>query len=300
MTKRKVSLSKLLLPPPPPPIEERSGGSTTELALVPAAATRSHPFRLPRGWKIEGVPRSTYPYQIDKYYIEPGTRRKFRSLVSVERYIRGEDEVPFTKSKSLTLSHRRTSYRRMIISNGRMVKFNEEIIDQKQMALVPCGGHGSAEASPYNLPDGWVVEYAPRRDGRVDRYYYEPETGRRFRSHAAALRYLAESDETRPLSHSYEVLEENVPLSKMFKLEWHRKNSAPLKKKTRIYDTYKSSFLKPPEKVKWVIASTQGDIWNAFVGETLVPDPVKNQWSKRFMLFMNDGDGEEEQGVLEC
>lgn len=42
-------------------------------------------------------------------------------------------------------------------------------------------------------------------------------------------------------------------------------------------------------KVTWVLASAQGDSWNPFISEAVVPDAVKQQWTNRFMLFMKDG-----------
>lgn len=44
-------------------------------------------------------------------------------------------------------------------------------------------------------------------------------------------------------------------------------------------------------KVNWVLVSPQGDAWNPFISEALVPDAVKQQWTNRFMLFMKDGIG---------
>lgn len=58
-----------------------------------------------------------------------------------------------------------------------------------------------------------VVYYCPHVQ-----YYYEPETGQKFRSRIAAQRYLAEMRENVPLSSTLEELKENKPLSKMFKL----------------------------------------------------------------------------------
>ncbi|MED6181843.1 methyl-CpG-binding domain-containing protein [Stylosanthes scabra] len=46
-----------------------------------------HPFTLPPGWIIERKRRPSNPSQVDKYYHEPGTGKKFRSLVEIQRYL---------------------------------------------------------------------------------------------------------------------------------------------------------------------------------------------------------------------
>ncbi|KHN01604.1 Methyl-CpG-binding domain-containing protein 7 [Glycine soja] len=51
--------------------------------------TSSH-FRLPDGWVVEERPRASNPSHVDRYYYEPGTRRQFRSLLSVKRHLTGE------------------------------------------------------------------------------------------------------------------------------------------------------------------------------------------------------------------
>ncbi|XP_050367675.1 methyl-CpG-binding domain-containing protein 7-like [Argentina anserina] len=53
---------------------------------------RSSSFTLPDGWEIEEIPRkNTNSSHCDKYYIEPGTGKRFRSLISVERYLTEEN-----------------------------------------------------------------------------------------------------------------------------------------------------------------------------------------------------------------
>ncbi|GFP82355.1 methyl-cpg-binding domain-containing protein 7 [Phtheirospermum japonicum] len=156
--------------------------------------------------------------------------------------------------------------------------------------MVPCGM--PAGMASFNLPDGWIVEEVPRRyNGWADKYYYEPETGRKFRSLVAVERHLAELDENAPLAKTLEEIKENKPLSKVFKLESLAKVSENYKKKVSEENAHAqaSSFIGPPMKVKWVLASPQGDAWNAYVADTLIPEVVKQQWAKRFKHFMNDG-----------
>ncbi|KAG7613601.1 DNA-binding domain superfamily [Arabidopsis suecica] len=109
-------------------------------------------FRLPRGWSVEEVPRKNSHY-IDKYYVERKTGKRFRSLVSVERYLRE----------------------------------SRNSIEQQLRVLQNRRGH----SKDFRLPDGWIVEEKPRRSSsHIDRSYIEPGTGNKFRSMAAVERYL--------------------------------------------------------------------------------------------------------------
>ncbi|KAI3682430.1 hypothetical protein L1987_82407 [Smallanthus sonchifolius] len=234
-------------------------------------------FSLPEDWFVEKKARGS-GNTIDKYYHDPETGRKFRSLKDVERYLT-EGLLP-TRSKD-------KNNRLKIASNGKMQDFEEDKDNQYQLINVTT--------SPFKLPDGWIVEEVPRKTGdRIDRYYYEPRTGHKFRSLQSVQKHLAELEENSPLSVILEELRENnLPLSKAFKLATPIKNYGS-------YDSWKKSISKskqdssfsisnaPPNKINWVISSTAGATWNAFVADELVPDSMKQQWGRRFMLTVNN------------
>lgn len=70
-----------------------------------------------------------------QFYVERKTGKRFRSLVSVERYLKE--------------------------SGNRK--------DQQQLVLLH---HQRAPSKDFNLPDGWFVDEKPRRhSGRIDRVY---------------------------------------------------------------------------------------------------------------------------------
>ncbi|XP_041992846.1 methyl-CpG-binding domain-containing protein 7-like isoform X2 [Salvia splendens] len=166
-------------------------------------------------------------------------------------------------------SRRGYRYRRMMVSGGKLLRVDNE----------GCKNHlAVVREAPNIIPDGWIVE----------EYYCEPETGLKFRSLIAIQRYLAGLDEDAPLSRALEEIMENKPLARAFKLENH-KSSTRGKKDTSRKKPQASSFIDPPVKVTWVLASAQGDSWNPYISESLVPDAVKQQWTNRFMLFMKDG-----------
>ncbi|KAM0051333.1 putative methyl-CpG DNA binding, DNA-binding domain superfamily [Helianthus debilis subsp. tardiflorus] len=80
--------------------------------------------------------------------------------------------------------------------------------------------HGSFLSTSPVLPEGWIVKEVPRKTGdHFDKYYYEPGTGHMFRSLTSVKKHLAQLEESSPLSVVLEEFrEDNVPLSKAFKL----------------------------------------------------------------------------------
>lgn len=169
-----------------------------------------------------------------------------------------------------------------------MLKLAEEEDPNKyKMAIVPA--RNIPFSSPYRLPEGWVVEEEPR-GGYVDKYYYESGTGRKFRYLSSVDRHLADRNENTMLSETLaELREYNMPLSKTFKIGSHVKSCNSLWKNNIPREKVQSATINsPPLKINWVIASPGGDSWNPFIGGSLVPESVKQQWCKRFMLS-NDG-----------
>lgn len=77
----------------PTPETVKAGNENTMQIVVRTIKSTSH-FKLPDDWVIEEKPRSNANYAgtIDKYYIEPGTGQRFRSLVAVERYLTQANE----------------------------------------------------------------------------------------------------------------------------------------------------------------------------------------------------------------
>ncbi|CAI9301138.1 unnamed protein product [Lactuca saligna] len=60
-----------------------------DLGIV--SPTSVSPFQLPYGWVVKEVPRSSGDYA-DKYYFEPGTGQRFRSLVAVQKHLTEVEE----------------------------------------------------------------------------------------------------------------------------------------------------------------------------------------------------------------
>ncbi|XP_019186585.1 PREDICTED: methyl-CpG-binding domain-containing protein 7-like [Ipomoea nil] len=64
------------------------------------------PFNLPADWSVDEVARSDSS-KSDKYYLEPGTGRRFRSLREVERHLNGETVSRRRKSSEVIASNNR-------------------------------------------------------------------------------------------------------------------------------------------------------------------------------------------------
>ncbi|XVF68700.1 hypothetical protein PTKIN_Ptkin11bG0022500 [Pterospermum kingtungense] len=64
-------------------------GNKNSMQIVPHVFRSGTPFKLPPGWVVEEKPRSNLRYAgvVDRFYIEPGTGRRFRSMLAVERYL---------------------------------------------------------------------------------------------------------------------------------------------------------------------------------------------------------------------
>ncbi|XP_076905813.1 methyl-CpG-binding domain-containing protein 7-like [Bidens hawaiensis] len=233
-------------------------------------------FTLPEDWFVKELPCKS-GNGFSKYYYDPETGCQFRSLKDVERYLT-QGFIPTT-----TITTR---------SKSKMPKYLEKV--KQDFKEFQDNEYQLKDTSRFNLPDGWMVTEVPRKAGdRIDRYFYEPGTGQQFRSLPSVRKHLAELEEDNsPLSVVLEELKENnLPLSKAFKVVTPMKDCGS-------YDSWKKNMSKkeqdfsysnvPPKKINWVIGRTPKDTWNAFVGDELVPDSVKQQWGKRFMFTIND------------
>ncbi|XP_065866468.1 uncharacterized protein [Euphorbia lathyris] len=134
------------------------------MGILPCNYMRNPSLRLPNGWVVEEKRRNNIKYAgtVDRTYIEPGTGKRFRSLISVKRYIAER-------------------------------KLHAATLKPHQMAILPCNFKRNPS---FRLPSGWDVEEKPRNNinyaGTVDRTYIEPGTGKRFRSLISVERYIAE------------------------------------------------------------------------------------------------------------
>ncbi|XP_028775738.1 methyl-CpG-binding domain-containing protein 7-like isoform X3 [Neltuma alba] len=247
------------------------------------------PFRLPDDWIVEERPRSSSTgsrRHVDRYYYEPGTGRKFRSLVSVQKHLmEGTRETKRVKSEKK-----------------------------------PVQAATQTRGCTFGLPDNWIVEEKRRKYvGVTDRTYIESETGQRFRSLLAVQRYLGEDNgftaTAKPFSkHGSEkqsasgencsaeavgkhskVAEEDEIYLKSLKLKSKNYKKPGSFKKTGLDKDNKASMVDlscPPAKVEWVLSGDRG-FWTPFLDGSKVPESVKQKWSDAFVSYIQDGDANE-------
>ncbi|KAJ0809250.1 putative methyl-CpG DNA binding, DNA-binding domain superfamily [Helianthus annuus] len=256
--------------------------------MAPESNWTTTKFTLPEDWFVEKVPRKS-GNTIDKYYHDPETGRKFRSLKDVERYLTG-GSIP-TRSKSKRPYYEKVVLFKLVTSQTSFEHNSNDLLQMQdfeedqdnEYRLINMNPGSFLSTSPF-LPEGWIVKEVPRKTGdHFDKYYYEPGTGHMFRSLTSVNKHLAQLEESSPLSVVLEEFrEDNVPLSKAFKLASPIKNYGS-------YDSWKKSTSSNavPNRINWVIPSTAEETWNAFVGDELVPDSMKQKWGRRFMLTIN-------------
>ncbi|XP_021716214.1 methyl-CpG-binding domain-containing protein 7-like [Chenopodium quinoa] len=278
----------------PEPIEVIRAGKRPEMRLVPILPNIPE-FELPDGWVVEVRPRgpTSSIKMSDKYYYEPGTGRKFRSLISVQRYLSGVEHVVVPRSKpsnkqpsNSLVPYQHSGTVRRIVYGGKVLR-PDELEEARLAKLDDIVPETFQPKSSSILPDGWIVEEIPRKCGtRCDRYYIEPRNGQRFRSVPEVQKYLA--------SHKYSSK------SKALTLKNHStapRSPAPRKKntslktfKTSMFRTFRTSIIdltNPPEKINWVYSGDGTDNWSPLVEECMLPDYIKEQWEETFLLGMN-------------
>ncbi|KAJ9565363.1 hypothetical protein OSB04_001329 [Centaurea solstitialis] len=318
------------------------------LQVSPTNMEGTPKFTLPKGWSVQKVRRKG-GFSYDKYYRDPETGRQFRSLKEVERYI---TEGNSDDEDTIVARGKNSGSQDMIVVGGKMLDLEEEDEDNQYQLVNVSPPAIISPTSSFKLPDGWVVEEIPRKNGGyVDKlnnletstyllyvknltfpeawpkgkvlirdsadwgkrsdsdspsnsekflphfvqYYHEPGTGQRFRSMVAVQKHLEQLEENSPLSVVLEEMRENMlPLSKAFKLSNRIKDHGSYSswKQSTSRKEKISSFADPPSKINWVIAGAGGgaggDAWNAYEDDTLVPDSMKQQWGKTFMMAINN------------
>ncbi|XP_034687267.1 methyl-CpG-binding domain-containing protein 7 isoform X2 [Vitis riparia] len=247
--KRSGGRKKCRLPRTPLPLkilrpeeeEDPQPQSRNKMAMQIESST----FKLPRDWVVRKVRRASGKScgLIDKYYYEPETGRQFRSLKSIQKYLTEKME---NTPKIL----------------GPDKEEEEEEQPHQKMAMQIMDPN-------LELPDNWVFQKRLSSSGQMHKYYYEPGTGRQFRSLKSVQRHLIEANDCthKPSQNS----------------DASKKNNSSTKVKTST-----SHFIKPPKKVNWVLTGPGGDVWSPYINASAVPESIKQTWAKIFMLHVNE------------
>ncbi|ESQ42420.1 hypothetical protein EUTSA_v10014530mg [Eutrema salsugineum] len=129
------------------------------------------------------------------------------------------------------------------------------------------------------LPPGWRVEDKVRTSGAtagsVDKYYYEPITGRKFRSRTEVLYYLEHGTSKR--GGSSKKAENTDSHSDHIEGQVSNRSSRKARPPPLKFD-----FENPPEKVSWSMANAGEEAWIPFLGDDKVQDSVSRDWCTAF------------------
>ncbi|CAL9244241.1 unnamed protein product [Arabidopsis halleri] len=138
------------------------------------------------------------------------------------------------------------------------------------------------------LPPGWRVEDKIRTSGAtagsVDKYYYEPNTGRKFRSRTEVLYYLEHGTSKRGGAKKVENTDFQ---SDLFEGQGSNRASRKAKEPPPPPPPLDFDFKNPPEKVSWSMANAGEEAWVPIIGDVKVQDSVRRDWSTAFTFITN-------------
>ncbi|XP_062161031.1 methyl-CpG-binding domain-containing protein 5-like isoform X3 [Alnus glutinosa] len=159
----------------------------------------------------------------------------------------------------------------------------------EQNAASPAGAQPrrAPAASPDWLPSGWSIEDRVRSSGAtagtVDRYYFDPVSGIRFRSKTEVLYFLETGTKRKK-----KKLMENSDADTMGSGGQKQKKSATKAKSSVL----KFDFLNVPEKVNWVFTDSSQGSWAPFIGDKKVSESIKQEWATAFTVLTSRQDSQ--------
>ncbi|WJX69551.1 methyl-CpG-binding domain-containing protein 7-like, variant 2 [Trifolium repens] len=220
------------------------------------------PFKLPDDWLVEHRPRLSNPNHIDRYYIDPCTGQKFRSLVSVQRYLNEET--------------------RYDLPTERMISENENITFIKSRTAQKC-------LSPRDFEARKVLS-VKTFEGRLTGENACRETPKLVSKYGSGKRSAPSMNSyENPVEKSFSVEEDQATLKPSIQ-STNSENFDP-QKKIKMGEDDRSSIhnlTRPPTKVSWVL-SGPGGFWNPFLDDSIVSASEKAEWSEAFSISINEG-----------
>ncbi|KAE8023302.1 hypothetical protein FH972_009015 [Carpinus fangiana] len=151
----------------------------------------------------------------------------------------------------------------------------------------------AAPAAPDWLPPGWYTEDRVRSSGAtaglVDRYYFDPVSGSRFRSKTEVL-YFLETGTKRKKKKLMENSDADTMESQKQKGSGGQKQKkSPAKAKSSVL---KFDFLNVPEKVNWVFTNSSQGSWAPFIGDKKVSESITREWATAFTVLTSRHDSQ--------
>ncbi|XP_050140976.1 methyl-CpG-binding domain-containing protein 5-like [Malus sylvestris] len=130
------------------------------------------------------------------------------------------------------------------------------------------------------LPPGWSVQEKVRSSGltagSTDRYYFDPVSGRRFRSKIEVLRFLETGTTKKAKTENASADKTSVEGSGSQK---QKKSSTKPKNSALNFD-----YTDVPEKVEWALTDSSGQSWTPFIDNKKVPESTSKEWAAAFAL----------------
>ncbi|RDX63979.1 Methyl-CpG-binding domain-containing protein 7, partial [Mucuna pruriens] len=272
--KSNTTMSCKSLPMTPTPLQVRRPGfdddlQSEQLNHNPTTSSSqwqivtSSSFHLPSDWVVEKKPRVSNPTHVDKYYYEPHTGKKFRSLLSVQRYLAGET-VDYVLPKRRVSENGNTKY----IESGAGQQFGSLRAVEKFLS-----GENACRATPkvqnpskqiiFGLTINIVVSAMKSETGQ------QRACGVRSSRKPAHNRSSEAEDKIALKSLKHTV--QSVKPDSQKKTKSGKDNRGPMHNLTAPL----------PAKVSWVL-SGPGGFWSPFLDDSIVPDSEKLKWSEAF------------------
>ncbi|PHT69069.1 hypothetical protein T459_28556 [Capsicum annuum] len=131
---------------------------------------------------------------------------------------------------------------------------------------------------PSWLPEDWKFEPKVRTNGAsagaVENYYYEPVSGKRFRSKPDVLHFLETGGRCKR-STGGDATPSETPNSKK------QKKSSSMKEEKKTTSSYSDS-LNPPQSVCWVLMDSAAETLTPFIHGKMIPEGQKQEWDAVF------------------
>ncbi|KAH0783055.1 hypothetical protein KY290_002653 [Solanum tuberosum] len=142
-------------------------------------------------------------------------------------------------------------------------------IPQMEAAMAVAGE--TVKERPSWLPEDWkfksVVRMGGATAGLTDHYYYEPLSGKRFRSKIAVLDFLKTGTKRKKGDNT--------------------DSETPKGKNKEVETTFFFDSANPPESVCWTLTDSNEDTWKPSINGDMISEMEKQQWDVVFSSVSN-------------
>ncbi|ESQ37320.1 hypothetical protein EUTSA_v10002683mg [Eutrema salsugineum] len=139
------------------------------------------------------------------------------------------------------------------------------------------------------LPSGWTTEDRVRTSGTkagiVDKFYYEPVTGRKFRSKKEVMYYLEHGTPKKTIKKAKNGDTQSEPSEDRGSYKRQTKSNKKANEKPQSpAKPLDFDFLNVPEKVMWTGTNGSEEAWWPFIGDYKIQESVSHEWDRAFTL----------------